>query len=178
MKPEVCQTALTALEKAMEVERQGEAFYKEIAAHMQDPSGKAVFETLAKDEVEHVRILQAEYENIQKQGEWMKLSAAQVCVPSAPLKLFPAKRDAALAVPANAKDVDALNLAMEFEEKGYHAYVKLGAETSDLEGKKVFNFLAKQESSHYLFLRKTHEYLTTQGTWYFDDQEFPMFDGG
>jgi rubrerythrin len=177
MEKGMCKAALTALEKAMEVERQGEAFYLEVAERVQDPSGRAVFQTLAKDEVEHLRLLQAEHESISKDNDWLDLDAAKVCEPQTPIKLFPDQKEAALAVPAGMKDVDALKLAMEFEEKGYDAYVKAGAATQDPKGKKVFHFLAKQESAHYLFLQKTHEYLTTEGTWYFDDQEFPIFDG-
>lgn len=177
MNEEMCKVALVALEKAMEVERQGEAFYREVAEHVQDPSGKQVFQTLAQDEVEHLRILQAEYEAISQNKEWMALDEAKVCEPKTPPKLFPAKRDAALMIPADAKDVDALKIAMDFEEKGYNAYIKSAAETDDPNGKKVFHFLAKQESAHYLFLHRTYDYLTTKGTWYFDDQEFPIFDG-
>jgi rubrerythrin len=178
MEQAVCEVALTALEKAIEIERQGEAFYKEAAEHIQDPMGKAVFQTLAREEVQHVRLLQAEYETIRNEQEWMELDEARVCEPQSPLKLFPDERDAALMIPADATDLDALKLAMKFEEDGYHGYAKAGAETDDPKGKKVFDFLARQENSHYAFLQKTHEYLATEGAWYFDEEEFPMFDGG
>jgi len=80
-------------------------------------------------------------------------------------------------LPPKATDLDALKLAMDFELQGYEAYVKAGQETDDPKGKKVFEFLAKQENSHYVFLQKTYDYLTSKGAWYFDEQEFPMFDG-
>lgn len=178
MKDSLCKAALTALEKAMEVERQGKAFYEEAAERVQDPAGKDVFRTLAKDEVEHIRLLQAEYDKIESEGEWMALDEARVCEPQTPLKLFPDQRDAALIIPPTATDIDALKLAMDFEEKGYKAYVQAQKETDDPKGKKVFAFLAKQENSHYVFLQKTLDYLVNQGVWYFDEQEFPMFDGG
>jgi rubrerythrin len=172
-----CNAALAALEKAMEVERQGEAFYHQAAERTQDPAGKQVFQTLAKDEVQHLRVLQAEYEAITSKSEWIELAEARVCEPGTPLKLFPDKGDALLVIPANATDLDALKMAMDFEEKGYHSYAKAGSETTDPEGKKVFEFLAEQENGHFLFLQKTYDYLTNKGVWYFDDQEFPIFDG-
>ena len=177
MEKTVCEVALTALEKAMEVERQGRVFYEEAAEHVQDPMGKAVFQTLAREEVEHLRLLQAEYEAISNEQEWMELDEAKVCEPQVPLKLFPDKRDAALPIAAEATDLDALELAMKFETQGYDMYIKAGQETDDPKGKRVFEFLAKQENSHYVFLHKTHEYLTSEGAWYFDEEEFPMFDG-
>jgi rubrerythrin len=178
MEEALCKMALTALETAMEVERQGKAFYEEAAERVQDPMGKAVFQTLARDEIEHLRLLQAEYETIDSAQEWMGLDEAKACELQTPLKVFPDKRDAAMAIAPDATDLDALKLAMEFEQKGYDSYVKAGEETNDPNGKEVFEFLAKQENSHYVFLQKTYDYLTSEGAWYFDEQEFPMFDGG
>lgn len=178
MEKAVCKAALMALDKAMEVERQGKVFYEEAATRIKDAAGKEVFQTLAKDEVEHIRLLQAEYDQIRDESEWMALDEAKVCEPQAPLKLFPSKNDAALVIPANATDADALKLAMAFEENGYKAYAKDRKETDDPKGKKVFGFLAKQENNHYVFLQKTLDYLSNEGAWYFDEQEFPMFDGG
>ncbi len=177
MKEASCKVALTALEKAMEVERQGKAFYEEAAEHIQDPMGKAVFRTLAQDEVQHLRLLQAEYEAISADKEWMALDAAKVCEPVTPLKVFPDKRKATLTIRKKATDLDALQMAMEFELKGYEGYARAATQTDDPKGKQVYEFLAKQENSHYVFLQKTHDYLTTKGAWYFDEQEFPMFDG-
>ncbi len=173
----LCKAALTALEKAMEVERQGEAFYQQAADRVQDPMGKAVFQTLVRDEMEHLRLLQAEYEAIESENEWMELELAKVCEPGTPLKIFPDHRDAALVIAADASDLNALQMAMEFEQDGYDAYVRAGLETEDPTGKTVYEFLAEQENSHYVFLQKTYEYLTSEGAWYFDEQEFPIFDG-
>ena len=177
MKEALCKAALTALDKAMEAERQGKAFYEHAAERVQDPRGKAVFQSLARDEVQHIRLLQAEYDAIQNEKDWMALDEAKVCEPGTSLKVFPDKRESSLVIRKKATDLDALKLAMDFELKGYEDYVQAGKETADPKGKKVFAFLAKQENSHYVFLQKTHDYLTTEGAWYFDEQEFPMFDG-
>ncbi|MBC7232889.1 MAG: ferritin family protein [Chloroflexi bacterium] len=178
MEKAACMAALTALEKAMEAERQGKAFYEEAAERVQDPMGAAVFKTLAEDEVNHLRVLQAEYEKISKESKWMELDEAKVCEPQTPLKLFPDKREASFILPDNATDLEALQLAMQFEEMGYNLYAKAAEETDDPKGKQVFRFLAKLENEHFVFLQKTHDYLTNKGAWYFDEQEFPMFDGG
>ncbi len=177
MNKETCQVALTALELAMEEERQGNAFYSQAAERVQDPMGKAVFQALAKDEIKHLHLLQAQHEKLSADQEWMELDEALVCEPRTPIDIYPDKRDAALMIPGEASDLDALALAMDLEQKGYDLYAKAGAETDDPAGKKVFAFLAKQENEHYVFLQKTKEYLSTEGAWYFEEQEFPMFDG-
>ncbi len=178
MKASANEAALAVLKEAMEVERQGEAFYEEAAEHVQDPTGKAVFQTLARDEVQHLRMLQAEHEAISSHRDWIGLDEARAYELSRPLKLFPDKREASLVIPAAATDEHALELAKKFEDKGYTMYVAAAADAADPRAAELFEFLAKQENSHYAFLQKTHEYLTTEGAWYFDEQEFPMFEGG
>jgi rubrerythrin len=177
MDAELCKVALTALEKAMEVERKGKAFYEQAAQHVQDPMGKSVFETLARDEVEHLRLLQAEFEAIEQQQEWIELDEAKVCEPHGPLKVFPEASTAPLVLPEAASDLDALQIAMKFEQDGYDSYIRAATETDDPKGKMVYEFLAEQENAHYVFLQKTYDYLVSEGAWYFDEQEFPMFDG-
>ena len=115
MKEALCKAALTALEKAMEVERHGKAFYEQAAELVHDPMGKQVFQTLARDEVQHIRLLQAEYDSIQKEKDWMALDEAKVCVPGTSLQVFPDKSEASLIIRKKATDLDALKLAMEFE---------------------------------------------------------------
>jgi rubrerythrin len=177
METKLCKVALTALDKAMEVERQGKAFYEQAAVRVQDQMGKAVFQTLARDEVEHLRLLQAEHEAIENEQEWMELDAAKVCEPQGPLKVYPDETSAPMVIPEDASDLDALQMAMRFERDGYDAYIRAAEETDDSRGKSVYQFLAKQENSHYVFLQKTYDYLASEGAWYFDEEEFPMFDG-
>ncbi|HUT16271.1 MAG TPA: ferritin family protein, partial [Anaerolineae bacterium] len=65
---------LEVLQRAMDIERQGKAFYQEATEHVRDPMGKRVFGTLAKEEVEHLRLLQTEYEAIHNDQTWVELS--------------------------------------------------------------------------------------------------------
>jgi rubrerythrin len=171
------EAALQVLEEAMDVERQGQAFYLEAAEHVQDPLGKQVFQTLSKEEIEHLRLLQTEYDAISQDDTWVGVGEAKTRGPQASLKLFPDKRDAAYIVPPDATDLQALQMAMDFEEKGYNMYHKAAAEAGGALAKALFDFLAEQENGHYVFLQKTHEYLTSEGIWYFDEQEFPFFEG-
>jgi rubrerythrin len=51
-------TAVQALEMAMGIEKNGEAFYKEVAGKSADPEVKALFEDLAVQEQAHYRVFQ------------------------------------------------------------------------------------------------------------------------
>jgi rubrerythrin len=51
-------TAAQALEMAMDIEKNGAVFYKEVAAKAADPEVKALFEDLALQEQAHYRVFQ------------------------------------------------------------------------------------------------------------------------
>ena len=69
----------------------------------------------------------------------------------------------------------ALQMAMDFERRGYAFYQEQAEGASSPRAKAMWEYLAKAEDQHFTFLQKTHEYLSTNGVWYFDDQEFPIF---
>jgi len=166
--------ALGLLKEGMRIELQGKRFYQQAAAQTTDPLGRKAFESLIKEEEEHYRILQAEYNALSGDGQWIGLDEAK----SSSLTLFPSEDEAVEDwISPGTNDVEALELAMEFELKGYQMYDQAAEEAEEPTAKSVFRFLADAENAHYAFLQKTHEYLTTQGTWYFDEQEFPFFEG-
>ena len=55
-------------------------------------------------------------------------------------------------------------------------YKKAAEGSQNLTARVVYDFLAKQENAHFAYLQKTHDYLTTQGAWFFDDLEKPHLD--
>ncbi len=167
---------LRILADAMEVERQGHAFYQEAANLVQDANGKAVFLSIAEDEVEHLKLLQAEYDALTAGRGWLELTEARTA--EGAFKLFPDVRDAAFMIPDGTTDEQALQLAMDLEQKGYTMYDTSVAQAGDPQAAALFKFLAGQENEHYVYLQETLDYLRTKGVWYFQDRERPIFDGG
>ncbi|MGI6376876.1 MAG: hypothetical protein ACOX3S_12905 [Anaerolineae bacterium] len=66
---------------------------------------------------------------------------------------------------------------MDFEQRGFDIYTRAEAEAEAGDVKKMWGYLARAEDKHYAFLQETLEYLTTNGVWYFDEQELPFFEG-
>ena len=64
-------TALAVLRRAAENERQGYHFYQEAVDRTVDARGKAMFESLGKDETRHLRLLLVEYESLEKGEGWV-----------------------------------------------------------------------------------------------------------
>ena len=170
---------LQALHQGIQTEIQGLTMYRKAAERTQDPQGKQVFERLSQDERIHLRLLKVQYGALVSEGHWVVLEQARELEPGREVEeLFPQSDEALAALlPADADDLQALELALEFERKGYHMYRRLAEETEDAAGRALYEFLAEQEQHHYDLIQRAHEYLQTQGAWYFDEQERPFFEG-
>jgi rubrerythrin len=169
---------LAALAEAIEMEKKGRAFYLDAAAKAVDPLSRSTLEGLAADEVEHLRLLDAQVETLEKTGHWacfMDLEPKEGTYK--PQTVFPGTPGIAdeLANAAGGAAV-VLEQAMRFEEAGYKRYKAAASATDDLEGKAVYEYLAKQEDEHYRLLQQTHEYVLHPDR-LFDDMQHPMFEG-
>ena len=167
---------LVVLTQAMDIEREGMAFYRKAAASSADARARDVFRSLVEDEVGHLRMLQAEYDSVNGSGKWLPAAKAIPKVVTG-LHLFPPPAKAAGASAASPSDLEALRFAMDIEQKGYDLYVKAAAETQDKDGQAMYRFLVRMESRHYKILQDAYGYLTHPDNWY-DDEERPMFEGG
>jgi len=171
--------ALQALHQGIQTELQGLTLYRKAAVLTQDDKGRAVFNSLVHEEKMHLRLLKVQYGAVVSEGQWLAMEQARELEPGRDVEvLFPQEDDALAALlPDEPDDLKALELALDFERKGYKMYRRLAEETDDPAGRDLYDFLADQEQKHYEFIQRAQEYLQTQGAWYFDEQELPMFEG-
>jgi rubrerythrin len=172
--------ALQALHQGIQTELQGLTFYHKAAERTRDPLGKQVLQSLAHEEVGHLHLLKVQYGALVSDGRWVDMEKAREMEPGREVEeIFPQTDDTLVKLlPAQADDVKALEIALEFERKGYQMYQRLTKETADPAGRAMYEFLRQQEQRHYDFIQRAIEYLKTQGAWYYDEKELPMFDGG
>lgn len=171
-------TVLQVLEKGMSTELWGMRFYEQAAARTSSPDGKRVFESLVAEETRHLEILCGEYAAVTQGKGCVTLEEARALAASvSPTEIFPEAKAAEELIPADFSDAQALQMAMEFEERGYKTYAQAAQEATSPQEKEMWGFLAKAEDMHYTFIQKTHEYLTTNGVWFFDERELPFFEG-
>jgi len=112
--------ALSALRQAMGNELEGQALYLEAVERTENELGQRMFRSLAQDEEEHLQILQVQYGAITETGQWLDLEAAKEEKPDPSLRLFPEEEEAIeRLIPEDASDLDALEIAMDFERRGY-----------------------------------------------------------
>ena len=78
---------------------------------------------------------------------------------------------------ASTSDIDALQLGIDFEERGIKYYSTLSEESNNPLEKKFYRILALEENSHFLILKDSHELLTDPASW-FEKTEKIGLDGG
>ncbi len=170
--------AIEVLKKGMTTELWGMRFYEEAVARTQDETGKRVFESLVAEETKHLEILCGEYATLtQHKGCVSVEEARKLAATVQPTGIFPDAQAVQQLIPVGATDAQALQMAMDFEERGYRAYTQAEQGAASPQEQKLWAYLAKAENLHYTFIQKTHEFLTTNGVWYFDDKELPFFEG-
>ena len=170
--------ALAVLKKGMSTEIWGQRFYQEAVVRTQSEDGKKVFQSLVDEEAKHLDILRGQYAAVSGSNQWVSMEEALKMAASVnPTDIFPEADSAKSLIPADASDEQSLQLAMDFERRGYEMYHRAAAEATSAEAKAMWAWLAKGEDQHYAFLQETREYLVNNGVWYFDEKELPFFEG-
>jgi bacterioferritin (cytochrome b1) len=170
--------ALSVLREAVRNELDGQAMYLQAAAGTQDELGKSMFRSFAKEEEQHVHILQAQYATVNESGAWMDLEAAQKERRDPKLVLFPLdEQEVKELVPAGTSDLEALKIAMGFEKRAVAMYEQAADDTDDAAAQAFFRELAEWEGTHYRILDNSYDYLANEGEWYFQELEMPMYEG-
>ena len=138
-------TALEALGIAIRAEQDASEVYSELADRVSNPYLEQKIETLAKEELQHKRILEDAY---QKQFS------------EVPLVLPPSQLPKALTCKADRDRLsvkEILSCAIEQERNSREFYLRAADETEDLTGKRMFNFMADWEYSHQMALSAEYE---------------------
>jgi rubrerythrin len=166
----------SALQVALDNEMKEHKFYLKSAEKTKNPVGKAMFQQIAGEELEHYERLKQLNENWEKQKKWPDSVPLKVKETVVKKVLNEAARKAPKTVKGDADDLKAVRVAIEFEAKGAEYYAKLRDNVSDTKEKAFFNLLADIEHEHYVSLKETEEYLTDPVSW-FRKKESSGLDG-
>ncbi|MBN2396774.1 MAG: ferritin family protein [Deltaproteobacteria bacterium] len=165
-----------ALKVALENEQRERAFYLEHAGRTKNPLGKAMFEQIADDELEHYERLKELHEKWKKEERWPDTVSLTVSR-SKTRDLFARVVGKGGALPpGDDDDLKAIRIAIDFEAKGIEYYAGLRDRTPNEKEKAFFDLLSSMEREHYLSLKDTEEFLTDPVSWY-RRTESPGLDG-
>lgn len=171
------QQRINALEVALANETREREFYLKNAERTKDPVGKAMFQRIAQDEVEHYERLKELHAQWKLQNKWPETVPSTVNKTNVREILVDALKKLDAPPAWDADDREAVRIAAEFEEKGVIFYKELAEASLDDREKDFFGLLSSIEYEHYLSLRDAEEYFENPAAW-FVKTEHSMWDGG
>lgn len=167
---------LNALEVALSNEMRERQFYLQHAQRTKNPLGKAMFQQLGDEELEHyerLRELQGKWEKQEKWPETVPLQVKGTVVKDILKDLL---KQGEKMPEGDDDDLQAVRVALDFEAQGAKFYASLRDSVIDPKEKKFFDLLAAIEHEHYLSLKDTEEYLVDPVSW-FRTREHHGLDG-
>jgi len=147
------QQMIDGLKQAMQAERTGHSFYAMAAMNTADPTGKAVFEQLAREEMDHFTFLASHYRSLVERGvpSDAKLATTPALHDDSPI-FSPALRER---IRDAHFEMSALAIAVQLELNAINHYKEQALRATIPAVRKLFEELATWETSHYeAFLRQ------------------------
>ena len=160
------ETRLDALNVALTNELREHEFYQDNAKRTENPVGKAMFQQIAAEELEHYERLKQLSESWKKQEKWPATVPLRVNDTVVRDVLQQVVKNVSAMPPGDADDIKAIRVAIDFEAKGAAFYARLSEEVFDPREKAFFNLLTGIEQEHFASLKDTEEFLTDPTGWY------------
>ena len=164
------ESMVKAIKDAIMTEIKGQQLYSHAAATTEDPAAKAMFEALARDENEHVSLLQAQYRSLLDNG---RIDLSQV---------HPAEVDHGAghviddrfrkSIKRGTFEMAVVGIGCDLENKAINYYKEQAGLTEDPDLKQLFTWLAEWEVGHLEQLIEIEKMMQDE---YWADQGFsPM----
>lgn len=155
---------INILMRAMQAETDGHLFYKSAADKTKDPVAQEVFESLAKDELDHLLFLKTQHKSILETGE--PDENAELRKPSGELEKSPVfSDDFKSRIDRAHHEMSALSIGIHLELAQMDFYKNQTNEATHPFIKTFLGELAEWETSHYRRLIRQQEELQ-EDYWY------------
>ena len=168
---------LEALQIAIQMEIDGKEYYLKASRESSNELGRKLMGSLATEEDTHRQKFEWIYDAIRNTREW----PATDFQPDGGKRLRTIFTRAAEEVGSNIKalttELDAVQIAMDLENKTYDFYKSQGKNVTYEAERGFYETLAAEEREHHLILLDYYEYLKDPAGW-FVKKEHPSLDGG
>jgi rubrerythrin len=143
---------------AIDMEKEGEAYYRELALKTPDVGLQKILNMLADDENKHTQI-------IKKMKAAGDLSMAETRVLKDAKNIFVQMKESGEGLKTDANQVDFYRKAQELERKSEDFYRQKREEVADSGEKMLFGKLAYEEKKHFLLLHHIIEMVSRPENW-------------
>jgi rubrerythrin len=150
-------SAANGLAIAIQTEIEGYEFYNLAAQKCKDDGARKMFESLAKDEIEHHRILKEQYDSIIKSGQFKPMrkpgrSRLKVKSPVFSKRFLNSRKSKHF-------EMSALSVGILLEQNAIDFFRKQHKQVKDPKAKKLFKELADWEGEHLRALLAQKQFL-------------------
>ncbi len=156
---------MASIELALLNERTEKGFYENEARRSRNILARAMFESLARDEEEHIDRIERLHQRLLRDRLWPRDVPLEVKGTRLRETLLGAARKAGSAADNDGDDLAAIGKALAFEEKGERFYLELAAACENPMEKTFFGFLAGIEREHRLSLSDSLAYFEDPSGW-------------
>lgn len=168
---------IDALKLAIDNEKTVRDFYLKNAAKMKHEIAKKTFIFLADEELKHIDAIKAFNKSIRDGDEPVIDSGTEDEAINEVREFFSDTVKAAVEeAVASQSDLKAYEAGLLLEQKGYDFYKKCAQKAEHPNVKKFFEFLMKEENSHYALISNAISYFKSPND-YFRDEESWFFEG-
>lgn len=167
-KPQVSDRVVRMLQTALDLEREGEAFFVQAAQNCYNPTGRLIFEMLAEDERGHIHDIEDLFRSLRKDGQWSEEILAKLAAESqrdARTLLAEVARQHTRALEANPGDREALEIGLDFERRALRFYQVNLEDAEDPEERRFIELLIAEERHHVALLSELQALLADPATW-------------
>ena len=143
----MARTAEDILKEAILLEMRGKAFYQNVAEKTESKSAKKIFEQMSAEEDEHILFLSKQFQNYQKNHEFLKLdNYEEPEEDEVALKVL--TEDLKKEISAASFEAAAISSAIDFENRAVELYSSRAEEAVDEAEKEIYSMLARWEEGH------------------------------
>lgn len=153
-----------AILTAIQMEKDGYAFYSKAAAQTNSDMGRTIYESLAEDEQRHLDIFKKMFKDKIGKSEWNDLMNSSKKYTNIPI--FPTDLKNAPGMDSDSTELDALRMAMDSEKEAIDYYKKLKDKLNKKEVKNLIDEIIEQEKNHYSLLENEFNHINSTGYWF------------
>jgi rubrerythrin len=153
---------------AMQLEKDGENYYREGAARSANKGMKKIMTILADAEVKH-------YDLFKQMKEHKPFSLPEATILKDVKNIFVSMREEKGSESIDASEVDFYRKAQDIEKQTENFYLEKASQAEDTAQKEAFVQIAKEENKHYFILDRIIEFVSRPEQW-LENAEFYHLD--
>lgn len=144
-------------EYAMQMEKDGEDYYRRLASQTGDKGLKTIFMSLADDEVKHYKTIE--------QMKTQEPQLAETTILSDAKNIFVQMKTSGEEFSFDVKQTELYKKAQDIEKRSQDFYLEKANEVKQEHQKQIFLKLAEEEKKHYFLLENIIQLISRPETW-------------